>query len=451
MRPILPLDLAFLWIDRPATPSNVGAVMLFDPPAGGSAQAAARQVVRAYRAARPSPPFDCIPDLPPLGLPHWRPAPKPDMRRHVHHERLPPPGDLDQLRRRVASLHEEVLDRSSPLFHVHVIDGLASGQFAVYLKSHHATWDGRYALERVFGNLPQVPGPIAPPFFATPVAAPPDGEPAPGLPAGLRGLLAQAAGLREVFATLTARASASPGQARQSGNRPFAGPHTRFNEPVGPTRSFACFDLPLDEMRRAARAAGGTLNDVALAIVDAGVMRYLAAQSERPRLPLVAMCPVSLREPGDQEATTKVATLFVPLGGPRVGARGRLRRIVSNTRAAKAEFREFSREAALDYALLAFGLWFASSTLGLGAVTRPVMNFVLSNVGAIDGPRYLGRSRLAAAYPVSMIADPTGLNVTVMSVNDHMDFGIIASAAADAGEIARACQSAFDELRAVKS
>jgi len=72
----------------------------------------------------------------------------------------------------------------------------------------------------------------------------------------------------------------------------------------------------------------------------------------------------------------------------------------------------------------------------------------VSNVGAVEGPRYLGASRLAAAYPVSMLADPVGLNVTVLSVGDRMDFGIVANAAvlADAFELARACEAAFAQL-----
>ena len=47
-----------------------------------------------------------------------------------------------------------------------------------------------------------------------------------------------------------------------------------------------------------------------------------------------------------------------------------------------------------------------------------------------------------------MLADPTGLNVTMLSANGNMDFGIVANAAvADAAEIARACEAAFQELR----
>jgi WS/DGAT/MGAT family acyltransferase len=443
-RPIPLLDLGFLWIDRPETPANVGVLMLFDPPAGRTAASAARQVVRSYRAARPGPPFDCIPAMPVPGLPHWQAAHGVDARRHVFHEHLPAPGGLAELQRHVARLHETLLDRSRPLFGVHVVDGLASGQLAIYLKSHHATWDGRAALERIFGRFAHEPGPILPPFFASPA----DGVKPPSavtgaLVTGVHSLLAQASAVRELAGRLSARAR------HARGNRPFAGPHTRFNEPVTAGREYACFSLPLDEMRRVARACGGTLNDVALAVVDAGVEKFLAELGERPSQPLVAMCPVSLREPGDDEATTKASTLFVPLARPRASAARRLAQIVANTRAAKTEFRGFSREAALDYAVLAFGLWFVSNTLGLDAVTRPVINLVVSNVGAVEGERYLGACRLAAAYPVSMLADPAGLNVTLLSVNDHVDFGVVANAAVvdDAGALARACEAAFDQLR----
>jgi WS/DGAT/MGAT family acyltransferase len=451
LRPIPLLDLGFLWIDRPETPANVGVLMLFDPPPGRTAAAAARQVVRTYRKARPGPPFDCVPDLPVLGVPHWKHAGPVDLSRHVLHEHLPAPGHAEDLHRFVARLHEAPLDRSRPLFSVHVIDGLACGQLAVYVKSHHASWDGRYALERIFGRLGLQPGPILPPFFASPTTRVPPPHPEPGatLAAGVRTLLGQASAVRELVGKLSVRSPPEGGVAGQRGNRPFAGPHTRFNEPVAAGRSYACFSLPLEEMRRMARACGGTLNDVALAVVDAGVERFLAELGERPRQPLVAMCPVSLRDPGDDEATTKAATLFVPLGRPRSGVANRLAQIVANTSAAKSEFRGFSREAALDYAVLAFGLWFASSTLGFGAVTRPVINLVVSNVGAVDGERYLGACRLAAAYPVSMLADPTGLNVTLVSVDGHMDFGIVANASAveDAAALARSCEAAFERLR----
>lgn len=450
-RQIALLDLAFLLLDRPETPANVGALMLFDPPPGRAASSVASQVVRAYRAAQPGTPFDSIPDLAVLALPRWRPAPHVDLRQHVLRVTLAAPGDLAQLCERVARLHEAPLDRSRPLFSVHVIDGLASGQLALYLKSHHAYWDGRYALERIFGQLRTEPGPVQPPFFAAPPQDPQPADPqagAQGIAANLRAMVTQASAARELVGKLAARARAEQATAQLAANRPFAGPHTRFNDRLTAGRSFACFSLPLEAMRRVARACDATLNDVALAVVDAGVERFLASLGERPRGALVAMCPVSLRAPGDQEATTKAATLFVPLARPRSAALQRLQQVAAHTRAAKREFGELSHAAALDYALLVFGLSLASHSLGLGAITRPAINLVVSNVGGVTGTRYLGTCRLVAAYPVSMLADPTGLNVTVLSVDGRMDFGIVANAGvlADGFKLARECEAAFLQL-----
>jgi hypothetical protein len=156
-----------------------------------------------------------------------------------------------------------------------------------------------------------------------------------------------------------------------------------------------------------------------------------------------------MRDEGDLEATTKVATMFVPMARPRSGAARRLQQIIANSGAAKQEFRALSKAAALDYALIAFGAWFASHALGMEAITRPVVNLVISNVGGLPGERYLGDLRLAAAYPVSMIADPVGLNVSAVSLGGRMDIGIVANRAAvpDAAEIARHCLATWTLLR----
>ena len=111
-----------------------------------------------------------------------------------------------------------------------------------------------------------------------------------------------------------------------------------------------------------------------------------------------------------------------------------------------------SREAALDFAVLAFGLWLTSHAFGLDAYTRPVVNYVVSNVGGVVGPRYLGRARLVAAYPISMVADPAGLNFSTLSHDGRMDVGLVASRAAlpDADPLVKHCLAAWQRLRRVR-
>lgn len=58
--------------------------------------------------------------------------------------------------------------------------------------------------------------------------------------------------------------------------------------------------------------------------------------------------------------------------------------------------------------------------------TRPPLNLVISNVPGPRTPLYCAGARLEANYPVSAIADGVGLNITVVSYMDHIDFGIVA-------------------------
>src|SRR5207244_12732312 len=57
---------------------------------------------------------------------------------------------------------------------------------------------------------------------------------------------------------------------------------------------------------------------------------------------------------------------------------------------------------------------------------RPTWNLVISNVPGPQFPLYLAGARLEANYPVSVITDGMGLNITVMSYCGHLDFGIVA-------------------------
>jgi hypothetical protein len=67
-------------------------------------------------------------------------------------------------------------------------------------------------------------------------------------------------------------------------------------------------------------------------------------------------------------------------------------------------------------------LTFALST----GPTRPTWNLVISNVPGPQFPLYCAGAELKAHYPVSVITDGMGLNITVMSYNGHLDWGIVA-------------------------
>jgi hypothetical protein len=51
---------------------------------------------------------------------------------------------------------------------------------------------------------------------------------------------------------------------------------------------------------------------------------------------------------------------------------------------------------------------------------------VISNIPGPQHPLYCAGSRLAASYPVSVISDGAGLNITLFSYDGGLHFGLIA-------------------------
>ena len=78
-----------------------------------------------------------------LSNPIWVEDEDLDLDYHIRHISLPKPGTNRQLQQYVARLHSTLLDRSRPLWEFFVIDGLQSGQVALYAKLHHAGIDGQ--------------------------------------------------------------------------------------------------------------------------------------------------------------------------------------------------------------------------------------------------------------------------------------------------------------------
>ena len=63
--------------------------------------------------------------------------------------------------------------------------------------------------------------------------------------------------------------------------------------------------------------------------------------------------------------------------------------------------------------------------MGVLGRTRPPLNLVISNVPGPREPLFCAGAKLEANYPVSAIADGVGLNMTVMSYRDRLDFGLV--------------------------
>jgi WS/DGAT/MGAT family acyltransferase len=449
-KPIPPLDLSWLLIESPASTTHVGAMLLFKKPAGRAR--VVREVVEAYRAYRPAAPFNYVPELLGHGAPHFREVTTWDPQYHIQHLALPAGACYDDLLRLVADLHEPMLDRDRPLWRCWVIDGVPGGMFAIYTKTHHSVIDGASGIKRLYAGLSTSDTRTVPtPAFALDVPASAPHRPAPvveKIADSIRAAVTQFEGLNKVSLGALRKTLAGLAGSHLEGSLPFAAQRAPTNEPLRIGRRFATLSLPLDEMHDIGRHFGGTLNDVAVTVVDAGLHAYLSETGRAFSHPFIAMCPVSLRSDGDTAIGTRVSAMFVRLGDPGATVRERITQVMESITTAKKELGAMSNGVAMTYAVGLVALAGLAASTHLDRVGHPACNLVISNVPGAKEPRYLNGARLVDIYPVSALAASIGLNATLTSYHDHMDFGFVANASAidDPTELVRHTRHAYNEL-----
>jgi diacylglycerol O-acyltransferase / wax synthase len=449
-KPIPPLDLSWLLLESPAGTTHVGAVLLFKKPAG---REPVEEIVQAYRECQPEPPFNYVPELLVRGAPHFREATSWDPHFHVCHLQLPAGACYDDLLRLVADLHEPQLDRHRPLFRCWVIDGVPDDMFAIYTKTHHAIIDGESGLKRLCAGLSTSDGQTIPkPAFALDLPAP---EPHPYTPLAekvahsIRGALTQFTALNQVALGTTRKVLAGLLGSHLEGSLPFAAQRAPTNAPLEIGRRFATLSLPLAQMREVGHHFGATLNDVAASVIDGGLHAYLRETDREFAHRFIAMVPVSLRAEDDTAIGTRVSAIFVRLGEPRASMPQRIRQVVDSVATAKKELGGISKDAAMTYAVGLVALAGLGASTHLDRIGHPACNLVISNVAGAKETRYLNGARLLGIYPVSALAASVGLNVTLASYHDNMDFGFIANAAAidDPTHLADLTLRSYEELR----
>lgn len=456
MRQLTSLDTQFLALESERQTGHVGSLALLDPstrPSGKIDSGALRELL-AERLPLLPPMRWRLAEVP-LGLdyPYWVDDSEFDLDYHVRELALPKPGSDAQLAQQVARIMSRPLDRARPLWELYVIHGLKSGLTGMLTKIHHSVVDGMSGAE-IMGLLLD----LEPEGRELPPAPPPDENGHPGSGemfvralAGLprypvRMLRALPAAIPHIdetpFSTLPGagtigaiagrvqRLLGGDDEAPSRGN--FHAPKTSFNAQISPHRRFAFGQMSLDEVKAVKNAYGCTVNDVIVSLCAGAVRRWLIAHDELPDEPLVAQVPVSVRT-GDQVGTfgNRILLMSAPLLTSTADPVERLRK----THDALADMKQ--RHRALPAELLqdanhfippavfarAAQLTFRLSTSRTG---RPAWNMVISNVPGPPIPLYCAGARLEANYPVSVITDGMGLNITVMSYCGHLDFGLVA-------------------------
>ena len=428
-------DSVFVSGEASGWPLHMGSLALLDP--SGLADGLDVTRVRALLAAR-------LPQLSvfrrrlvrvPAGLdrPVWTESSEVDLEEHVRAARVPSPGGPRELADLVAELYTPPLDLDRPLWQIWVIEGLEGGRAAMLVKLHHSLVDGIRGRE-----IQQVMYDLAPdaPFAR-------DGDPPSYDDAGPSRwrMLAETAGYlldaplrlartaRHLAGAVTRVGDATVHRQLSGISMPLTAPRTLFNASISTRRTFSYGTVPLGPVKRMAKAESATVNEVVLLLLGGALRRYLAEHGDLPDKSLIAAVPIGVEGQTQTGAASGNAweAMIISLATHLEDPVERLHAITRSSRAGK------NAQSALGHDLWADLLDLPPVLVGLAArgyaglhlarAHPTVVNLIVSNVRGAPVPLHFAGARLDALYPMGPIADGMGLNVTLLSYRDGLDFG----------------------------
>jgi diacylglycerol O-acyltransferase / wax synthase len=468
-------DDMMLRAERPATPLQIQMLLIYDPSTAPGGKVTFKGILEELDARLHL--ADVfrrrLTELPGgLHRPYWVDDPSFDLEYHVRHIGLPQPGDWRQLCIQIARLHARQIDLRRPPWEITVIEGLNSvpgvprGSFAMAVKLHHCAVDGMASVQMIAAMHDLAAD--------SPRPAGPDGPWRPGALPTTANLLSRTAINAALYPLRVGRVLASnapkvigglaglPGKLVggvasrvAEGSLPSFPPKTRFNQTVSPHRVFeARFHDLADFKRIKASVPGSTVNDVALAYVGGALRKYLDGHGELPDEPLVAACPISLREAGDKGSNGnmlfgRVQTLGTDIADPLE----RLAAIAASTAGSRSGSDQSTRTEMLELVGTV-----PTSLLGMTAKAASVLPFsgptlantTVTNVPGPTEPIFFSGARLVRAAGLGPLVAGLNLIHVVASYNGTLSISATADrdALPDPATYAECMEKAFQELLA---
>jgi len=439
MKKLSMVDKGFLISETREMPMHVGGVALYTLPEGVDEQEFLHSLAHNVRDADALlPPFGDRLKLGRMGLAgnaFWEPDPAMDMDYHVRHSALPKPGRYRELFNLVSRLHGTLLERSRPLWEMHLIEGLQNRQFAVYTKTHHAAVDGARSMHISRSMLSADPNHV---LDESPLSLQSWQRYKDGLRMGKRAehsdqelrnvadmLKSNFDSSTNLFRALKGFTQAWSGRGGELSLPHLQVPTSALNTEVDGARRFVAQSWPFARIYAVGKAFGGTFNDAVLAMCAGALRQYLQNHAELPDESLKSMVPVSLRQPGDVDSGNAVASISADLATNIADPAERIQAIMASVKAGKAFYDGMSPK---EIELVSMIMQTPSlALLPLGLISRlPAYNVAISNVPGIREPMYWNGARMDGSYPLSIVMDGMAMNITLVTYDQNVDFGIIA-------------------------
>ena len=371
----------------------------------------------------------------PLGLdrPVWIDDADFDLRHHVRRVGVPSPGGPRETAEITGEILGHQLDRRRPLWELWFLEGLANDRVAMVMKYHHCLLDGVAGASLATVLMDIEPNPTPDPDRTPPPETDIGFEPS-DLELFARGVLPTLRTPLRVMRygqQLFGRGIAAASYAQKGGKLPSLTdvPRTSINGVIGPRRALAFASVSLADVRAIKQHFDVKVNDVILALCSSALRGYLADNDELPDKPLMTGVPVSTRTGDDTAMDNQIAAMQVSLATHVADPAKRLRAIHQSSQSAK-EMTEAVRVRQIQSigetappVMLDLAVRVAAWTRLLSRMPT-VMNTLISNVPGPPFPLYTAGARVTGIFPTSVIMEGMGLNITIFSYEDRIDFGL---------------------------
>lgn len=357
--------------------------------------------------------------VPRLNRPKWVPADV-VLTNHVHEVTVgEDPNGFDGL---VASIMEKPMDRSRPLWDLHLVPDAAEGHWGLVWRNHHAVTDGQGTsmLMGRFLDTEPAGGTSLTDYLLAQAHAALDDRDTTDAPIDDRSDLKNE--LDQAWKTVRSLAERVPDTARSvAGFVPSKASGLAGDVTSG--RSWVSLNADLSAVKAAGKQYGATVNDVILAAVAYGFTRLLTKQGVDP-VDRVARCmmPVSMRDPRDPTPNNQASILPIglPLGITEPAAL--IQAVGEQTSVGKHSLTPLLADSLADLAsrVVPYGLQQAVSAEPSDSLLQFAGDTCITNVPGPQIPLYVLGQPIAAQYPILPIGKPMRYGVAITSLNGNL-------------------------------
>jgi WS/DGAT/MGAT family acyltransferase len=462
-----PTDASFYRLENTATPMYVGSLSILRRPRAGLSY---ETLLAAIEHRLPQIPHyrQKVREVG-IGIarPVWIDDTDFDITYHVRRSALPSPGSDEQLHELVARLAARPLDKSRPLWEMHLVEGLAKNRVALFTKSHQALINGMTALEigHVIVDRTQRPPPFPEDIWI------PERDPGNArLVLGAIGdwLVGPGTQLQTVGSAVAGLVTNQGGELLDAGRRVIdiaravargTAPSSPLNATVSRHRRFTVASGSLEDYRKVRARYDCDINDVVLAVVAGALGSWLMSRgvAVSPTATVRAMAPLSvyadgqLDSPGPGQSISQVAPFLVdlPVGEPNP--------VVRLSQIAHASESNPAPAGLVDAKTIVTLSGFAPPTLhamgirvatGFPSFSKRTFNLLITNAPGAQSQMYIAGTKLLETYAVTPLLHNQALAISVTSYNGMLYFGINADreAMSDVGLLPGLLSQSLEEL-----